>query len=167
MAFHREPGRVALTGGATSFAVRPAAPGDAADWLVLRLLLWPEGSEADHRRDIAAFFQGTIREPEAVLLAVDAGALIGIAELSIRAHAEGCSTDRVCFLEGWYVLPAHRRRGVGRSLVHAAEDWGRSRGCTEFGSDTQPENVESIRAHSAVGFENAGTIVCFSKRLSP
>src|SRR2546422_4046565 len=101
--------------------VRPAQPRDAAAWLQLRRALWPEGSEAEHREDIDRFFAGDAREPLAVLLAEDgAGCPVGLAELSIRAYAEGCGSNRVAYLEGWFVVPKARRSGVGRALIVAA-----------------------------------------------
>src|SRR5437899_8198578 len=105
--------------------VRPAQPRDAAAWLQLRRALWPEGSEAEHREDIDRFFAGDPREPLAVLLAEDgAGCPVGLAELSIRAYAEGCGSNRVAYLEGWFVVPKARRSGVGRALIVAAGEWG-------------------------------------------
>ena len=47
--------------------VRPAAPADADAWLRMRLDLWPEGSEAEHREEIGRFLAGTSPEPAAVL----------------------------------------------------------------------------------------------------
>jgi aminoglycoside 6'-N-acetyltransferase I len=100
-----------------------------------------------------------------VLLAHDGAAPAGFAEISIRHYAEGCSTDRVAFLEGWYVVPEARNRGVGRALVAAAEDWGRSQQCTEFASDAEADNSVSAAAHRALGFEEVGLIRCFRKDL--
>src|SRR5437667_9374995 len=128
--------------------VRPAQPRDAAAWLQLRRALWPEGSEAEHREDIDRFFAGDPREPLAVLLAEDgAGCPVGLAELSIRAYAEGCRSDRVAYLEGWFVVPKARGRGVGRALIAAAEEAGRSLGCRDFASDAQPDNQGDGAAH--------------------
>jgi len=146
--------------------VRAAKLGDATAWLQLRRALWPEGSEAEHRDDIAQFFAGEAREPLAVLLAEDgAGCPVGFAELSIRAYAEGCRSDRVAYLEGWFVVPKARRHGVGRALIAAAEAWGRSQGCREFASDAQPDNEVSAAAHRALGFREAGLVRCFRKDL--
>jgi aminoglycoside 6'-N-acetyltransferase I len=162
-----------------------AAATDATAWLQLRLALWPEGPEAEHRDEIDQFFAGQAREPQAVLLAEDgqffagqarephavllaedgAGRVFGLAELSIRPCAEGCRTNRVAYLEGWFVLPEARGRGAGRALVAAAEEWGRSRGCTEFASDAQPDNRVSTAAHLALGFTEAGLVRCFRKDL--
>ncbi len=116
--------------------VRPVAAADAGAWLNMRCALWPEGPEAEHRDEIGQFFAGRIGEPLAVLLALDRGGrAVGFAELSIRPCAEGCRTNRIAFLEGWYVVPEMRGQGAGRALVAAAEDWGRGQGCSEFASD--------------------------------
>ena len=145
--------------------VRSATPADAADWLRLRQALWPDDADS-HAREIGAYFSGGVRDPLEVLLAVDdAGAAIGLAELSIRNHAEDGETDHVGYLEGWYVEPAARRRGVGRALVAAAEAWARAQGCTEFGSDALIDNEVSAAAHLALGFEETAQIRCFRKTL--
>lgn len=147
-------------------SVRAVHPGDAAAWLELRRALWPEGSEAEHREDIARFFAGEAAEPLAVLLAED-GAVqpVGFAELSIRACAEGCDSDRVAYLEGWFVVPGARRRGVGRALIAAAERWGRGQGCREFASDAEADNEISVAAHGSLGFSEVGLVRCFRKDL--
>lgn len=102
----------------------------------------------------------------AVLVAESAGAaLVGFAEVSIRAYAEGCETDRVGYLEGWFVAPEARRHGTGRALVAAAEQWARSQGCAEFASDAEADNEESALAHRALGFDEVGLVRCFRKHL--
>ena len=138
----------------STILVRSAKPDDAAEWLRMRVALWPEGTAREHAAEIDQFFAGMLTNPLEVLLAVnEAGTMIGFAELSIRNYAEDCETDRVAYLEGWYVDAAWRRRGVGRALVVAAEAWARAQGCTEFGSDALLENETSAAAHRALGFE--------------
>ncbi len=145
--------------------VRPATPQDAAAWLRMRDVLWPDET-GSHAQEIRRFFAGTLREPIAVLIAFDeTAAAVGFAELNIRNYAEDCVTDRVAYLEGWYVDPHARRRGVGRALMQAAEDWGRAQGCTEFGSDALIDNDVSASAHKALGFEETAQIRCFRKNL--
>jgi aminoglycoside 6'-N-acetyltransferase I len=146
--------------------VRPATPQDASAWLIMRQALWPEESASYHTGEVESYFAGRLREPLEVLLAFDdSGSSIGFAELSIRPYAEGCDTDHVGYLEGWYVVPEARRRGVGRALVQAAEQWARGRGCSEFASDALLDNHVSAAAHRALGFTETVQIRCFRKTL--
>jgi aminoglycoside 6'-N-acetyltransferase I len=146
--------------------IRPAARNDTAALVHLRHGLWPELSIDEHAAELASFFDGRCREPLAILVAEDSEReLQGFCELSIRAYAEGCTSDQVGYLEAWYVAPDGRGRGVGRALIEAAEDWARFRGCTEFASDTEHDNGASAAAHQALGFSEVGLIRCFRKDL--
>ncbi len=145
---------------------RPVEPRDAVPWTVLRQALWPDGAPGEHAANIARYFAGTLREPVMVLFADDGEARpIGFVELSLRAYAEGCQSDNVAYVEGWYVVPEVRGRGVGRTLIEAAEGWARRQGCTELGSDAQLANAASAAAHRALGFSEVGQIRCFRKPL--
>jgi aminoglycoside 6'-N-acetyltransferase I len=105
--------------------VRSVSPSDAATLLRMRHALWPEGAATEHHDEIDRFLAGSAQEPLAILLAEDpAGCALGFAELSIRPYAEGCRNRRVAYLEGWFVVPEARRRGVGRALLKAAKEWG-------------------------------------------
>lgn len=131
----------------------------------MRGALWPSPAR-EHAGEIARYFGGKVHEPLEALIAFDEqGTAIGLIELSIRAYAEGCDTDRVAFVEGWYVDPNARGKGVGGALVGAAEAWARSQGCTELGSDAEVENISSAAAHRAVGFVETGVVRCFKKSL--
>ncbi len=148
-------------------AIRRATAADAQDWLRLRQALWPEDGAPSHAAEIEQFFAGKLPMPLEVLLAADpSGAVLGFAELSIRSYAEDCVTDRVAYLEGWYVVPASRRKGVGRLLIAAAEDWALAQGCSEFASDALIDNYDSAAAHEALGFVETVQIRCFRKSLA-
>jgi aminoglycoside 6'-N-acetyltransferase I len=145
--------------------IRPVQETDRASWARMRDALWPSPARA-HAEAIDRFLAGTAREPLSVLMAFDDQAdAIGVIELSIRAYAEGCATDRVAFVEGWYVEPGVRGTGVGAALIGAAETWARSQGCTELASDAEVDNVSSAAAHLAIGFVEAGVVRCFKKSL--
>jgi aminoglycoside 6'-N-acetyltransferase I len=132
----------------------------------MREALWPDGAGGEHEREIEEYFSGRSREPLAVLIAEDSdGRPLGMAELSIRPCAEGCRSGRVAYLEGWFVAPGARLRGVGRLLIDAAQAWARTQSCSELASDTQPNDTVSVAAHRAVGFADAGLIQCFRKDL--
>lgn len=154
--------------GDLSLNIRPATPADEAEWLRMRSALWPHhgAGPGDHADEIRRYFRGEIHEPVEVLVAEVARdgeppRPVGVAELNIRNFAEGCRTDRIGYLEGWWVDPDHRRRGIGRALVRAALDWAREQGCTEFASDTTPDNEASQQAHEALGFEEVERTVCY------
>ncbi len=144
--------------------VRPAYPPDRAEWLRMRLALWPD-EDGSHEPDIAAHFAA--RPPDtAVFVAVRPGGLCGFVEASIRPTAEGCGPRPVGYVEGWYVDADRRRQGVGRLLVAAAERWAAARGCAEMASDALWDNATSHAAHRALGFEEVGRLVHFRKRLA-
>ncbi|NOT61702.1 MAG: GNAT family N-acetyltransferase [Acidobacteria bacterium] len=131
----------------------------------MRTALWPETDDA-HLDEIARYFAGTLNEPLAVLLACDNdGTPLGFIELNLRKYAEGCETDRIGYVEGWYVEPHVRRRGIGRALFAAGETWARAQGCTEMASDTELNNEVSFAAHRALGYEETDRIICFRKEL--
>jgi aminoglycoside 6'-N-acetyltransferase I len=144
--------------------VRHAALGDEGPLARLRHALWPDGSEAEHRQELEQLMSDRGRQG-AVLVAEGPSGLLGFAEVSIRAYAEGCHTDRVGYLEGWFVVREARQRGIGRQLVAAAEAWARAQGCVEFASDAEQENEGSAAAHRALGFAEVGLIRCFRKDL--
>lgn len=93
------------------------------------------------------------------------GMLAGFVEVGSRNYAEGCATSPVAYLEGWYVDPDARGRGLGRRLQQAAEVWAVANGYTEMASDTELHNDASLRAHVALGFEEVERQVCLRKRL--
>ena len=97
--------------------------------------------------------------------AFEDGAPIGFAEVSQRAYGDGCDTAPVAWLEGIFVMPRYRQRGVGKLLVAAVEDWGRSRGLSELGSDAALDNLTSRLSHVLWGFDETERVVMFRKTL--
>jgi aminoglycoside 6'-N-acetyltransferase I len=102
---------------------------------MMRRELWPEGAE-DHAPEIASFFAGTLPEPAAVIVAEDAGGvLLGVVELSIRTDVPGLLGKRTGYVEGLYVNPEVRQRGIARKLLQASRLWAREQRCEAFASD--------------------------------
>ncbi|ALN56513.1 aminoglycoside 6'-N-acetyltransferase [Lysobacter enzymogenes] len=143
--------------------VRAAAPADRAAWATLRAQLWPEQPLAELAADLDGWFEDARL---AAFIAEDGEGVCGFAEASLRSdYVNGTESSPVAFLEGWYVAPSHRGRGVGRALVATVEAWGRERGCRELASDALLDNLDSHRAHAACGFEETERVVYFRRRL--
>lgn len=144
--------------------IRPCTRADIAEWAAMRAALWPD--EEGLGSELAAM----LADPRLLnLVARDAeGAAIGFAEASIRRdYVNGCETSPVAFLEGIYVAPAHRKRGVARALVDRVAKWGRAQGCAEFASDALLDNAASHAFHAAIGFEETERVVYFRRALTP
>jgi len=145
--------------------MRIEAPGVGdREWLRLRLCLWPEGTEAEH----AVYMADAIARGHFVRLALtQSGATaIGFVEASKRVdYVNGTSSSPVAFLEGLYVEPTSRRKGVARALVEAVEAWAATEGCTELASDSPLENSAAHAAHYALGFEETERVVYFRKAV--
>ena len=140
------------------------APG-AGDqrWLALRSRLWPDGSEAEHQR----YMGDAIARGHFVRLAIGAnGTAMGFVEASKRGdYVNGTNSSPVTFLEGLYVEPASRGRGVARALVAAVEAWAAAAGCTELASDSPLENTAAHAVHRALGFAETERVVYFCRSL--
>lgn len=135
--------------------IRAVERGDEAEWVRMRLALWPDSSAEKEGEEIAVFLAGyPLPELMAAFVAVrPEGGLCGLAEVSIHKSAPGCETERVGFLEAWHVDADWRRRGLGRALVERVEAWARAAGCQEMASDTTPFYPTSPEAHAALGYE--------------
>lgn len=134
-------------------------------WLALRAALWPQASATMHREDALALLAS---EEQVVVVAEVDGYLVGFAEASLRhEHVNGTSSSPVAFLEGLYVTPAERGRGIARHLVAAVGTWARGMGCRELASDARADNQVGIRTHLAIGFEETERVVFFRKSIEP
>ena len=135
---------------------------DTPAWRTFRVALWPDGDS--HAADIARLLERA--DMVAFMAVAETGDPAGFAEASLRHdYVNGCETSPVCFLEGIYVAPAHRKTGVARALSDAVENWGRQKGCSEYASDALAENIASWHMHIALGFDEAERIVVFHKKL--
>jgi aminoglycoside 6'-N-acetyltransferase I len=144
--------------------VRNRTSADDAEWLKLRVALWPTTTAAEHREEMDAW----LRRSDTVVLVAQSekgAGLVGFAEIGARSLADGCETSPLAYLEGWYVDITMRRCGVGAALIEAGEAWARSMGYREFASDAEIENTDSQKAHVALGFIEMERSVLYLKKL--
>ena len=129
----------------------------------MRAALWPD----DDVDALAAELETLLTDSTQVAFVAerDAGGLCGFAEASIRRFANSNDEAPCAFLEGWWVDADRRREGIGRALVAAVEDWARSQGFHELGSDALLDNTLSHQAHRRLGFEERERVVYFRKWL--
>jgi aminoglycoside 6'-N-acetyltransferase I len=130
----------------------------------MRHALWPN-SAREHEADIAALLDDP-GETFNLIARDDDGSPAGFAEAALRHdYVNGCHSSPVAFLEGIYVAPAARRRGVARELVAAIQAWAVEKGCSELASDAALDNMSSHSMHVALGFEETQRVVYFRRVL--
>ena len=64
-----------------------------------------------------------------------------------------------------FVTNEYRKNGFAAELLAECEKWAKERGCTEFASDCELDNVDSLKFHLAMGFEETNRVICFKKEL--
>ena len=143
--------------------IRKAEPCDAKTVAALALRLWPEHAVEELE---AAFCELLADEECAVFLFEQDGKIVGFAQCQLRHdYVEGTDSSPVGYLEGVYVAEPYRNQRIASALLKACEDWAREMGCTEFASDCELSNTDSLRFHLAAGFTEANRIICFVKEL--
>lgn len=135
-------------------------------WLEMRKALWPHCSVEEHLAEMAEHAAEPQRYAQFVAYSASRQP-IGFAEASVRTdYVNGTETSPVAFLEGIYVTPEFRRKGIAASLVSAVSSWALTVGCRELASDALLENENSHSAHRALGFQETERVVYFRKALS-
>ena len=138
-----------------------------ADWLPMRLELWPDCPREQHLEEMASFLREPGRYAQFIVRS-QRGQGLGFAEASIRTdYVNGTESSPVGYLEGLFVRADARGQGVAALLVDAVSEWAAAQGCLELASDTQPENLVSQAVHRRLGFVETERAVFYSKPLKP
>ena len=143
--------------------IRNAETRDVNTVAELAVRLWPEHTVEELE---AAFCELLADEGCAVFLAEQDGFANGFAQCQLRHdYVEGTDSSPVGYLEGVYVAEPYRNKGIASVILKTCEDWAKEMGCTEFASDCELTNADSLRFHLAAGFTEANRIICFTKKL--
>lgn len=136
---------------------------DALAVAKLAIQMWEDSSV----EELAEGFVDVINSLEGVVfLGEVAGQKLGFAQCQLRHdYVEGTETSPVGYLEGIFVEEEYRKQGYAKQLLSACENWAREQGCTEFASDCELDNTESLKFHLSLGFAEANRVICFTKKL--
>jgi aminoglycoside 6'-N-acetyltransferase I len=137
---------------------------DQAEWLRLRLELWPECPSEQQELEMGTVLADADRAAVFVSPA-QAGGLAGFVEIALRSWHEGCAGSPVGKVEALYVAPEQRDQGVGAALLGAAEARAVSRGCRSIAADAAVDNEKGRALHKRLGYEETGTRVRMRKNL--
>lgn len=141
--------------------VRPAAPGDLAAVVELRLALLREhgnnplyarlrdDAPERARRLFAAQLAST---NERIFLAEDRGRVVGIIRCVETIGSPLLDPARYGYVSSAYVRPEARRRGALRALVAAARSWCAERGLDELRLHSVADDPASNAAWERLGF---------------
>ncbi|MDE6594302.1 MAG: GNAT family N-acetyltransferase [Oscillospiraceae bacterium] len=143
--------------------VTQAASTDARELARLAIQMW-----TDNTLDgLESEFSEIIRSENAVCFIKYAeDQPIGFAQCNLRYdYVEGTKTSPVGYLEGIFIQEEFRRRGFARELLTECEKWAKSKNCTEFASDCELNNADSLKFHYALGFDETNRIICFKKSI--
>ncbi len=143
--------------------IKEASKNDIRIIANLAVLMWTDNSVDD----LADEFAELITEDSAIIfLKYDNDIPVGFAQCQLRSdYVEGTETSPVGYLEGIFIMEGYRHRGYAKELLKECEKWAKDKGCKEFASDCEIDNMDSFRFHMTMNFTEANRIICFTKKL--
>ncbi len=143
--------------------VKKAEKSDLESAVNLALALW----ESSSVNELTDEFIDTFADNESeIFLKTENGTPIGFAQCSLRHdYVEGTESSPVGYLEGIYIKDKFRNKGYAKELLNACEEWAKNKGCSEFASDCELDNENSLLFHKTMNFTETNRIICFSKKL--
>jgi len=140
--------------------VRPMTLRDAET--VARLsgqLGYPSSADDEERR-----FRALAGDPDVALLVAEDGdgRVVGWIHTGVRRFL---TSDTFAQIDGLVVEASARRRGAGRALVRAAEEWARGRGFSVLRIHSNVQRTEARSFYETVGYEVIKSQWVFRKTL--
>lgn len=78
---------------------------------------------------------------------------------------DGCVGGPVGYIEGLFLAPAYRGRGLGRRMVEFAADWFRAQGCRDMGTGAEIDNAAAQEFYLRMGFTARWRTIGFTRSL--
>jgi aminoglycoside 6'-N-acetyltransferase I len=143
--------------------IRKVSQKDKLQWVALRAQLWPKAELDQLRNEVDRMLEDA---NWGIFVAEHEEKIVGFIECSIRDKAPGCHTNRIGYIEGWFVVPRFRNKGVGARLVESGERWAKEMGCVEMASDTTSDYPLSPNTHKALEYQEVKRKFYYRKSLS-
>lgn len=113
--------------------------------------------------ELAARVGDVLSTPDhSVLVAESDGRVVGLVHVFVRPAIEN---PREAVVQALVVHHAHRRAGVGRMLMVAAERWGNERGCRSVVLSSNVARAPAHAFYAALGYRVAATSYVLRKPL--
>ncbi len=142
--------------------IKPAISDETKIAAKLAIQMWKSPTLDELKKD----FDEYIKSGGALFLAWHDNEAAGFAQCGLRHdYVEGTDSSPVGYLEGIFVKEEYRRQGIAKKLLAVCQDWAKEQGCTEFASDCELVNEDSLKFHMKLGFEEVNRIICFTKKL--
>ena len=143
--------------------IRKATKDDALTLAKLAIQMWDENVLEELAEEFAELVSS---EEAACFLKYVENEAVGFVQCQLRHdYVEGTETSPVGYLEGILVREEFRHAGFAGELLQECEKWAKEKGCTEFASDCELDNTDSLKFHMAMGFEEANRVICFRKGI--
>ena len=143
--------------------IKEAEKADSTVLAELALHMWHDSSLSALRNE---FEKLTEAEDSVCFIKYADERPVGFAQCNLRKdYVEGTRTSPVGYLEGIFILEEDRHLGYAKELLSCCEKWSKEKHCSEFASDCELGNDDSLKFHLAMGFKEANRIICFKKQL--
>ena len=143
--------------------IKRAKVEDAEILASLAIQMWTENDPDEQAEE---FRELVMNEDAVCFVKYEDDKPVGFAQCQLRHdYVEGTESSPVGYLEGILVAEGYRKKGYAAELLSECEKWAKEKGCTEFASDCELDNEDSLKFHMALGFEEANRIICFRKEI--
>lgn len=144
-------------------SIKEANEHDLDSLTELAIALWPENEFSELRKE---FEQLLNSDKDKVIVCLMHAQLIAFIHISVRSdYVEGSQDSPTGFVEGIYVEPEYRKRGISKKLIKEGESWLKTKGCSQIGSDIEQSNITSYHFHKSVGFKEVNRLIAFIKDI--
>lgn len=143
--------------------IREATLKDAQKIARLAIQMWESHKIEELAEEFCDYMS---KESSIVFIAMADECAVGFAQCGLRHdYVEGTDSSPVGYLEGIFVEKEYRKKGLAKEMLEACQEWAKEQGCTEFASDCELDNEDSLKFHLKMGFVEANRIICFTKKL--